>query len=222
MTFARLHEQLLETVRQRVRNGDLTERSLARLTGVSQPHIHNVLKGVRALNNSLADAILLQLKMNVWDLTGNSQSEIAAVRNIPLLAGLLGQEGGSFEPERTMGQVAIPALVSAALWRPVMARLGRDDEARPRFEAGDLVLIDQAARPRPELWDDSAYVVETRGGPRLRYLRVAGGRVFLASETSRNEPRRWELVEGGEELDGNAVRGRVIWVSRGFALADGL
>jgi hypothetical protein len=219
MTFEQLHEQLLATVRQRVRNGELTERSLARLTGISQPHIHNVLKGVRILNNSLADAILLQLKMNVGDLTGNSQSEIAAVRHIPLLAGLLGQERGAFEPGRTTGVVAIPSLVAAGLWRPVMARLGRDDEARPRFEPQDLVLIDQAVRPRAELCVDSVYVVETGLGPRLRYLRVAGERLFLTSEASRNEPRRWELVESGEES--GAVKGRVIWVSRAFALADG-
>ena len=115
--------------------------------------------------------------------------------------------------------VAIPALVSAALWRPVMARLGRDDETRPRFEAQDLVLIDQAVRAREELCEDSVYVVDTRLGPRLRYLRAAGEQVFLASEASRNEPKRWELVEGGE--DSGAVRGRVTWLSRAFALEGG-
>jgi hypothetical protein len=220
MTFERLHEQLLETVRQRVRNGQLTERSLARLTGISQPHIHNVLKGVRILNNSLADEMLLQLKINVWDLTENSQTEISAVRNIPLVAGLLGEESGTFEPWRTVGSVAVPAPLAASLWRPVIARLGRDDETRPRFEARDLVLIDQAVRPRAELCMDSIYVMETRLGPRLRYPRVAGEQLFLASESSRNEPRRWELVESGEEVD--AVRGRVIWVSRKLASTDGV
>lgn len=221
MTFERLHEQLLETVRQRVRNGELTERSLARLTGISQPHIHNVLKGVRILNNSLADAILLQLKMNVSDLRENSQTEISAVRNIPLLAGLLGQESGAFEPCRTVGVVAVPTLVAAGLWRPVMARLGRDDETKPRFEARDLVLIDQAVHAREELCMDSIYVVETGSGPRLRYVRGPIGQLFLASEASRNEPSRWELVERAEGVGGGAVRGRVIWMSRAFALPGG-
>jgi hypothetical protein len=215
MTFERLNSQLLETVRQRVRNGDLTERGLARLTGVSQPHIHNVLKGARILTNSLADAILFQLKMSVGDLTGNSQLGASPLRDIPLMFGLLGLESAEFEPGRTLGAIATPALLAASLWRPVMVRLGRDDDARPRFEAGDLVLVDQAVRPQAEIRVDAVYVVETRCGPRLRYLRIAGEQLFLASEASLHDPGRWELLGTLEESGRNAVRGRVIWVSRG-------
>ena len=45
MLFADVRNALTAVLRARVRNGELTERGLARLVGVSQPHIHNVLKG---------------------------------------------------------------------------------------------------------------------------------------------------------------------------------
>ena len=45
MLFSDARSSLVAVLRARVRNGELTERGLARLVGVSQPHIHNVLKG---------------------------------------------------------------------------------------------------------------------------------------------------------------------------------
>src|SRR5205085_6168689 len=65
LTFAVLQRRLVECLRDRVRNGELTERHLARLVGVSQPHMHNVLKGVRRLSPELADAILAHLHLSL-------------------------------------------------------------------------------------------------------------------------------------------------------------
>jgi transcriptional regulator with XRE-family HTH domain len=68
MTFCDLHERLIENLRQRVRSGEVTERGLARATGVSQPHIHHVLKGKRLLSAVTADRILGQLHIDLLDL----------------------------------------------------------------------------------------------------------------------------------------------------------
>ena len=68
MYFHTLHDRLIAHLRDRVRSGNLTERGLARVTGVSQPHIHNVLKGKRLLSAGKADAILSHLHLNVLDL----------------------------------------------------------------------------------------------------------------------------------------------------------
>jgi len=68
MTFCDLHERLIENLRQRVRGGEVTERGLARATGVSQPHIHHVLKGKRLLSAVTADRILGQLHIDLLDL----------------------------------------------------------------------------------------------------------------------------------------------------------
>ena len=68
MDFQELRDRLVAHLRERVRSGDHTERSLARLTGVSQPHIHNVLKGKRVLSTEMSDEILRCLQMDLLDL----------------------------------------------------------------------------------------------------------------------------------------------------------
>ena len=68
MTFHDLQQRLIQDLRQRVRSGDVTERGLARATGVSQPHMHNVLKGTRLLSVPTADQILRNLDMDLLDL----------------------------------------------------------------------------------------------------------------------------------------------------------
>jgi transcriptional regulator with XRE-family HTH domain len=67
MDFQELERRFLEHLRQRVRGGELSERHLARITGVSQPHIHNVLKGKRTLSPDTADLILHILQLDLLD-----------------------------------------------------------------------------------------------------------------------------------------------------------
>lgn len=68
MTFQEFYRRLILHIQERVRSGQLTERALARLTGISQPHIHNVLKGKRIFSAPVADQILHALKLDLLDL----------------------------------------------------------------------------------------------------------------------------------------------------------
>jgi transcriptional regulator with XRE-family HTH domain len=68
MTFYELQQRLLEELRQRVRSGAATERGLARISGISQPHLHNVLKGKRLLSMDKADELLRHLQIDVLQL----------------------------------------------------------------------------------------------------------------------------------------------------------
>jgi predicted transcriptional regulator len=68
MTFHELQRRLVAYLHERVRNGEVTERGLARLTGISQPHIHHVLKGKRTFSITTADQILRHLRLDVLDL----------------------------------------------------------------------------------------------------------------------------------------------------------
>jgi transcriptional regulator with XRE-family HTH domain len=65
MTFHDLQQRLLDDLRQRVKSGAATERGLARLSGISQPHLHNVLKGKRMLSMEKADDVLRRLQIDV-------------------------------------------------------------------------------------------------------------------------------------------------------------
>lgn len=64
----------------RIRNGELTERNLARRIGMSQAHVHNVLKGARILTAEVADLLMLELNLSVGDLV---TGEDLAVRRKP-------------------------------------------------------------------------------------------------------------------------------------------
>ena len=68
MDFQELRERFVDNLRERVRSGQLTERGLARVTGISQPHIHNVLNGKRLFSIEMSDQILSRLHLDLWDL----------------------------------------------------------------------------------------------------------------------------------------------------------
>lgn len=76
MYFELLQIRLIAHVQQRVQCGELTERGLARHTGISQPHLHNVLKGVRVLSPHMADLLLHHLHITLLDLL--NADELAA------------------------------------------------------------------------------------------------------------------------------------------------
>jgi hypothetical protein len=61
LTFQDAQLKLLDYVRDRIQSGELTERGLARLIGISQPHAHNVLKGARNLSPEIFDSMLKYL-----------------------------------------------------------------------------------------------------------------------------------------------------------------
>lgn len=87
MYFAQLQRRLIETLRFLMGNGLLTERGLARSTGVSQPHMHHILKGTRALSPEIADRILRALSITVLDLLESAgQERREAVTAWPLLS----------------------------------------------------------------------------------------------------------------------------------------
>jgi transcriptional regulator with XRE-family HTH domain len=68
MYFELLKLRLITHVQGRLQRGELTERGLARRTGISQPHLHNVLKGVRVLSPQMGDLLLRHLHITLVDL----------------------------------------------------------------------------------------------------------------------------------------------------------
>lgn len=80
MYFKVLQSRLIAHVHERVQCGELTERGLARMTGISQPHLHNMLKGARVLSPQMADLILRRLQITVLDLL---EADELASRNRP-------------------------------------------------------------------------------------------------------------------------------------------
>lgn len=68
VNFDTLQSRLIALVNFRISNGEFTVRGLARMLCVSQPQMHNVLKGHRRLQCELADALLRKLSITILDL----------------------------------------------------------------------------------------------------------------------------------------------------------
>jgi hypothetical protein len=68
LRFAEFQTRLVDCLRDKIRSGELTERGLARLTGISQPHVHNVLKGKKLFSIEVSDTILRELNLDLLDL----------------------------------------------------------------------------------------------------------------------------------------------------------
>jgi transcriptional regulator with XRE-family HTH domain len=68
ISITALLDRLIQAVVLKLNNGEATERSLARLMGVSQPQMHNVLKGKRRLQPELADRLLKEFNLKIVDL----------------------------------------------------------------------------------------------------------------------------------------------------------
>lgn len=66
--FREAQSRLIQHLQQRVQSGEISERGLARAIGVSQPHLHNVLKGRHLFSIEMADKILRQLQLDLLDL----------------------------------------------------------------------------------------------------------------------------------------------------------
>jgi hypothetical protein len=71
MNFRDLHDRLVVHLRRLVGGGEMTERGLARVSGISQPHLHNVLKGKRLFSTEAADEILRRMHLDIFDLIGD-------------------------------------------------------------------------------------------------------------------------------------------------------
>lgn len=215
MHFELLQRRLIEHIRSRVRSGELTERSLARLTGVSQPHVHNVLKGSRFLSTELADQVLRQLRICLFDLLepGDWQGRRPPAgafdgRAVAILAGRLGP-GEPFPREALWERLPFlePELVHTE--DPALARLAEDPAMASLFQPGDLALLDRS-EPRRRQPDAAAwYAVALPGGGFLRRLRREGDHLLL---TAPGRPADTIPVTDRNILE--VVKARVVWIGR--------
>lgn len=211
--FETLRERLLEHLRLRVRNGEWTERALARRAAISQPHMHNMLKGVRILNLDASDQILAKLGLSVLDLVDGDELRRALylraksaipTTEVPVLRERLGPHQPWPEEISPFERVSVPCLAVAHLADPVVARLGEDPAMAPFLNAGDLVLLDTSEAALRCVDPEALFAIAQQGRVAVRWVRHGRSRTYLLSRESRDYPHRWEILEGA------AIRARVI------------
>ncbi len=221
MLFADARTSLISELRARVRNGELTERGLARLVGVSQPHIHNVLKGARLLSPELSDQILRHLRISLLDLIARDQIEayfnfaapLGGYLYVPVLSGTLGP--GFPWPtnvSKTDRLPFAPAQVSKVP-NPVAVRLAADARMSSVFEAGDIALLDQSHRARTEIDSGSFYVVKLGNSGVVRRVEINGNNLYLICEDASTRSSGWQTIALENREVPHYVRARAHFIS---------
>lgn len=227
MYFYDLQSRLIACLKTRLRNGELSERRLALLTGISQPHIHNVLKGARFLSLEMADQILRRLKISVVDLFSAEDLREAlragalgagSYGEVPVLEGWLGPGLPLPRVASTVERYPFPASFLTPLEKPLVARLAHDENMQTVRE-NDLVLLDQSPIGRLHLSSERLYVVNRTGEGLVRRVRAGLQHLYLLAERPAAEPENHDTLSlaGRHVLD--IVRARVVWIGRSL---DGL
>lgn len=221
MTFREAQLKLLAYVVERIHNGELTERGFARLLGISQPHVHNVLKGVRNLSPEIFDSILKYFNMSLLDLASGEEIEAnfkkrkahdrvaeAPFLDSPIGPGLPWPRGINW---RRSYPLPFPALTAQAL---VMAELATDPYMHETLAGSDIALLDTSERARSDTSPLGLYVVNRAGEAVLRHIRPAGQGFYLLTDATLDTPGMWEkLGMPASELTA-IVKARVAWIGR--------
>ncbi len=221
MTFQDARLRLLAFVRDEVRNGDLTERSFARLVGISQPHAHNVLKGVRTLSPQIFDLILKYFHLSLLDLAPFDEIEAQLARRgtrekgaeIVFFKSPIGP--GYPWPAQRNWRKTHPAPVSGVIPPElVMASLAPDPVMTLTLGRDDLGLMDTSRERRLPISPQGLYVVERNGEAVLRYIRFGARWPYLVSDATFDSPTDWEPMTVSAARFDEAVKARVVWLGR--------
>ena len=194
MGFQELQTKLIDLARQRVHTGQVTERGLARMCAVSQPHMHNVLKNIRAFSNESSDRLMRVLDVRISDLLWHVSGEGAVhVRAVPLIRNRIGP-GTEVVFTAFRGNMPMPGWLLEHLVEPLTARLAPDLVLPQALAANDLVLLDQNPAVRAAPSGNSVWIVADGAGMRARYLRMDGGRLYVGNEVTRGDPQQWVSI----------------------------
>ena len=228
LSFQQLASRLVRYLNELVRRGEATERGLARLTGYSQPHIHNVLKGARRMHPELADSVMERMAIPLLSLL--TQEELSGVAPpaagdalpVPLLSGRLG--GGQPFPELDEAGPTrpLPAERIAGLVTPVLAVLdGEERSMWPAIWPHDAVLLDRSSPDRRAPSFDRVYALSWGGGSFIGRCRRVGDMLVVVMDNARETGGGINPIplSGSDILD--VVEGRVVWLGRDLDFTQG-
>jgi hypothetical protein len=219
MNFAELQRRLIVHLQARLRNGEWTERGLARQVGISQPHMHNVLRGVRLLTPEVADIILLHLGLDLLTLSSHQELERAAEEcragdsrrcAVPLAPGELGPGSPWPDLEDDGERVRLPVPDLASVVRPVLVRLGADEELGIGRGERRVALLDLGEQATTQLCEQAWYALCVDGHGYVRQVRPAGEGLLIKAQI----PLLPGDGTGLEHVFAAAawVKARVVWV----------
>lgn len=220
LNFVEIRCRLLEHLRDRIRNGEITERRLAALAGISQPHIHNVLKGVRNLSPELIDLVFKCLNCSVLDLCSLEELTQPLQRlcvfpeptfDLPFVSSVVGRGRPWDGTVDFKHRQAVPCALRGLGQNLVLARLSEDSDMRNSLLGNNIAVLNLAESE--EYRPDTVYVVDRGPDAVLRYIRPGLAALYLASDANLEDPARWEALSTRSALV-PVVRARVCWLGK--------
>jgi len=176
--------------------------------------MHNVLKKIRVLSIGSADRLMRALYIRIPDLLWKVSAEPdAGVRAIPMVRNRIGP-GTDVVLTSSRCHFPLPEWLLKGLIDPLAARLGPDLVLPASLAAHDVVLLDQNPQVRSAPGNSGVWVVREGASLRVRYVRAAGTRLYLANEATLAYPQKWHSIPlpGRNILD--IVRARIVWIGR--------
>lgn len=221
MNFHDTHERLVDQVRSRLQNGEITERALARHLGLSQPHVNNVLRGRRKFSPEVADLLLkffhfslldlyadVELRTNLHQrLLGSPGGDMVSVLRYPL------GPGNEWLPaiDRHIAY-RLPCSPGRVLECTVFARLARDPRMAAMLYGCDMALLDLSISARSADCPSGVFALRHGGDTVLRWIRGGFRTLYIADEQNLDRPLEWKPLAmcEGQRLD--FVKARVLWL----------
>ena len=227
MVFEHLETRLLDLVKDRICQGEITVRALARLSGISQPHLHNVLKGTKTLSRESCDLLLRSVRLSVLDLVTEEElrsqfEKLSTPREIlyekPLLAGLVGPGHPWPATMNWPDRVRIPILPSRSTKDLVVFRLGEDAEMPTSLHGCNIAAADTSIAARERPLPVGLYVVNRGEDTVLRYVRRGWQALYLIRDGEQEQGACWQALSYGANCDPRAITdillGQVCWLGR--------
>lgn len=220
LTFEELRTRLVEDLRSRVRNGEITERRLARVTGISQPHVHNLLKGIRALTPDLGDQILKALHISLSDFLESqggaatateSQQANATCRYINVLDGVIGPSHPWPSQINTTARLKLTDPATIHLMNPVAACVGEDVRMAGVFSKNDMAVLDQSVEARSGVDPDGLYLLKAGACGVIRRCRLSSLALYVFAEDCQSRPGAWQRIPLSAVPLPKTLRARVIF-----------
>ncbi len=219
MNYQDAQLKLLAYVRSQIRNGELTERGFARRIGISQSHVHNVLKGVRNLSPNIFDLLLNYLHLSLLDLVPSDDLEAHLLSRrmplrspeVPFLARPIGPGMPWPAGLNRRKNFPLPFPSTHAPANLAMASLIADPSMRS-LGSSDVALLDTSPSRLTNLAPQGLFVVERGNEAILRYIRPGAHRYYLATDATLDTPSDWEPFPASAFAA--AVKARVRWIGR--------
>jgi hypothetical protein len=222
LRFEGLQRRLLRLVEQKIRNGEITERSLAREIERSQPHIHNVVHGHRGLTTEVCDDLLTHFDLSLLDLCDDGEMFHHLLSRgrpgkrsmaVPVLRDRLGPGWPYPDLEQIDDWVPVRNVPGEPLRTPVFVRIAEDPALPSAFQGGmRMALLECVPEARLRIEREGWYAVHTIGGEVIRQLRKEAAGLLVVGQLNLFDERgqNWPPVDFAQHL--RFVRARVRWI----------